>query len=185
MTKPVALMLAIAFGVLAAGPARADQTDARLGPLFAELKKTADPEVGSKLTEEIWGIWLETSDPEARARLKRGGEEMDEEDFDAALGDFNKVVEIAPKFAEGWNRRATLLYLMGDFDGSVRDIEKTLALEPRHFGALSGLGLIYLQLEKDEAALKAFTQALEINPFLAGAQHNIVEIKKRLKDRGI
>ena len=79
---------------------------------------------------------------------------------------FSKIVEIDPDFAEAWNKRATLLYLTGDLAGSVRDIERTLSLEPRHFGALSGLGLIYEQIESADGAIKAFTAALEINPHM-------------------
>ena len=177
--------ISLSLLVVGAGAVRADQTDKRLDGLFAGLKQTQDPTVGSQLTEQIWEIWLEPKDDEARTLLTKGVAEMNDDQFDEALDDFNRLVEAAPDFAEGWNRRATLLYLMGDYDASVRDIEHTLQLEPRHFGALSGLGLIYLQLGDDQSALKAFQRAIEINPHLRGAQDNIEGIEKRLKDRGI
>ena len=110
---------------------------------------------------------------------------MGEKDYDAALKDFDKLVVVAPDFAEGWNRRATLRYLMDDLEGSVRDIESTLALEPRHFGALSGLGLIYMQLGKDEAALKAFRRALELDPYLADVKANIKKLEQELGGRAL
>jgi tetratricopeptide (TPR) repeat protein len=168
-----------------AAAARADQTDQRLDGLFAELKETQDATVGVRLTEQIWEIWLEPKGEKARDLLAKGVAAMHDDQFDVALDEFNRLVEAAPDFAEGWNRRATLLYLMGEYDGSVRDIERTLQLEPRHFGALSGLGLVYLQLGDDQSALKAFKQALEINPHLRGARDNADDIEKRLNDRGI
>lgn len=178
---------AVFLSLLAGGAAsaRADQTDKRLDGLFAGLKQTQDPTVGTRLTEQIWEIWLEPKDEKARDLLAKGMAAMNDDQFDVALDDFNRLVDTAPDFAEGWNRRATLLYLMGEYDASVRDIERTLQLEPRHFGALSGLGLIYLQLGDDQSALKSFKRALEINPHLPGARDNADDIEKRLAGRGI
>ena len=174
--------LTLLLGLVAAVPglAWADQTDKALDGLFAELKATTDAGRGTALTRRIWEIWLEPRDAKAKALLAKGVEAMNEEDYDAALQDFDKLVVLAPNFAEGWNRRATLRYLMDDLDGSVSDIERTLALEPRHFGALSGLGLIYMQLGKDEAALKAFRRALEIDPYLADVKAHIKGLEQEL-----
>ncbi len=91
-----------------------------------------------------------------------------------------RVDRLAPSSPEGWNRRATSRYLAGDFAGSVADIQRTLELEPRHFGALSGLGLIYSQLEDPERAVAAFEAALEINPHLPGARANIQHLRELL-----
>ena len=178
----IVLFIAVAA---AAASARADQTDKRLDTLFAQLAAAKDALQGGSIAGKIWQIWLETQNGKAKKLLAEGIEEMDGEDYDAALRDFDKLVVLAPTFAEAWNRRATLLYLMDDLDGSVRDIERTLELEPRHFGALSGLGLIYMQLGKDEAALKAFKRALEINPYLSGAKQHIEALEKRLRNRAI
>jgi tetratricopeptide (TPR) repeat protein len=90
-----------------------------------------------------------------------------------------------PSFAEGWNKRATVYYLMGDFKASVGDIEHTLELEPRHFGALSGLGLIYMNMGKDQAALRAFRKTLEINPHLPAIRERADELAKKLKGEPI
>jgi tetratricopeptide (TPR) repeat protein len=181
--RTMTLLLALVAAV--PGLARADQTDKTLDALFAELKATTDAGRGNALTRRIWQIWLEPRGDKATALLAKGVEEMSEEDYDAALKDFDKLVVLAPDFAEGWNRRATLRYLMDDLDGSVRDIERTLALEPRHFGALSGLGLIYMQLGKDAAALKAFRRALEIDPYLADVKANIKKLEQALGGRAL
>jgi tetratricopeptide (TPR) repeat protein len=92
------------------------------------------------------------------------------------------VVELAPKFAEGWNRRATLHYMMGNYPRSIEDVHQTLELEPRHFGALSGLGMIYRALEQPRKAINAFRRALATNPHLSQARASLkallVEIEK-------
>jgi len=175
--------LALLIGFLAAAPAspRADQTDKALAALFAELKTTTSAERGEALTRRIWEIWLTPRDERAEPLLERGVDAMSEEDFDAALAEFDKLVALAPDFAEGWNRRATVRYLIGDLDGSVDDIARTLALEPRHFGALSGLGLIDMRLGKDEAALKAFERALALDPYLSGVKENVEKLERKLK----
>ncbi len=95
------------------------------------------------------------------------------------------MVEAAPTFAEGWNKRATVEYLMTDFKSSVIDIQKTLSLEPHHWGALSVLGQIYVALGDEEAALRAFKRALEINPHLASLRVKIQEIEKKLEKKKI
>ena len=176
----LSLMLLAALAA-AAGAARADQTDKALDALFAELQTTKDAARGETLTRRIWEIWLEPRDERAEAPLAKGVDEMSEGDYDAALADFDRLVELAPGFAEGWNRRATLRYLMDDLDGSVSDIERTLVLEPRHFGALSGLGLIYMKLGKDAAALEVFHRALALDPFLSGVKENIDKLERGLK----
>ncbi len=112
-------------------------------------------------------------------RLMRQGE------HDDALAKFDAIVELAPDFAEGWNKRATVYYMIGDYDASVIDIVKTLELEPRHFGALSGLGLIYDAIDKPAGALKAYRRALAVHPNLGHARRRIEELKKILKDRAI
>jgi tetratricopeptide (TPR) repeat protein len=184
MRRLAALLCAVLI-LARIGPAAADQTDKRLDGLFAALKTTKDPAEGQAITDQIWQIWYETDDPEVRALLAAGEQAMQDGNPHDALVDFGLVIQAAPRFAEGWNRRATLNYLIGDYDASVQDIEQVLALEPRHFGALSGLGLIYVKLGDDAASLKAFKRALEINPFLTGTRDNVEQIEKRLKGKPI
>lgn len=161
----------------------ADQTDERLDTLFGLLQETENPRVGEQLTRQIWIIWREVDSENTGILMDKGIRDMSLQRYDQALTTLNKVVEIAPTYAEGWNRRATLLFLMGEYGGSVADIKRTLALEPRHFGAWSGLGLIYTHLDNDAAALWAFERALEINPHLPGTRDNIESIKKRQQEK--
>lgn len=161
------LILAALFAIFLAFPILADQTDTRLDPLFADLKTASSTTDARYIEREIWAIWSQHgSDAEIDLRFQRGIFLMNAGRLEEASRIFSTIVEIDPDFAEAWNKRATLLYLMGDLPGSVRDIERTLALEPRHFGALSGLGLIYEQIESADGAIKAFSAALEINPHM-------------------
>jgi tetratricopeptide (TPR) repeat protein len=102
-------------------------------------------------------------------------------DLRRSLDYFDRVVRTAPDFAEGWNKRATVYYMMGDYTASVEDIRRTLALEPRHFGALSGMGLIYDAIGDTEAAVKVWEKALEIHPHMEGIRNRIRELRGRAK----
>ena len=95
------------------------------------------------------------------------------------------MVRAAPDFAEAWNKRATVHYLMGNFEASVADIRRTLALEPRHFGALSGMGLIYDAIGNQTAAMKVWEKALEIHPHLPGMKARIQELRAKAKGRAL
>ncbi len=135
--------------------------------------------------QKIWAIWLETPDTKVQRLLEIGIAHMNGGANAQALKSFDEIVELAPGFAEGWNKRATVHYLLGNYDASLADIEKTLELEPRHFGALSGRGLIYSKLEDLEKALAAFEAALDIHPNMAGAKMNALMIRRVLKGREI
>ena len=100
-----------------------------------------------------------------------------------ALITFSRLIEMQPKFAEAWNKRATVYYALHDYDASARDIAETLKLEPRHFGALSGLGLVNIALGRYQAALTAFEMAVAHHPNLRGARENIKNLKEELRER--
>ncbi len=179
---------ATVLGLLAlvvASVALADQRDARLTALFAALLEAPDHGTAQALEAEIWSIWYEHDDDAIVLLMRQGRAAMARRDFSGALRSFDQVVMIAPGYAEGWNARATLHYLMGGYEASLADIEKTLALEPRHFGALSGRGLVYAALERWEAALEAFEGALAVNPQMLGPRRNAEAIRKELSDREI
>jgi tetratricopeptide (TPR) repeat protein len=110
---------------------------------------------------------------------------MSGQDLDDALAAFDELVRLAPDFAEGWNKRATLHYLMGNLSASLADIDRTLKLEPRHFGALSGRGLVYLALGREEPALAAFDAALAIYPNLQGRDTHIKKLREKLRGQRI
>ena len=175
----------VVFFAMLAGAAHADQKDPRLDKLFQQLKTASNTESSQPIEEQIWDIWLESGDQNVDALMAIGVAALNDSDYAQAYRAFSRIVDLAPNFAEGWNKRATVLYLMGRYDDSMKDIAKTLALEPRHFGALSGLGLCNAQLKKEQEALDAFEKALAINPNMPGIKLNADEMKKQLGDKSI
>ncbi|NKB99421.1 MAG: tetratricopeptide repeat protein [Pseudomonadales bacterium] len=158
----------------------ADQRDPRLDELFQAMSQTDNARVSAEIEQQIWQIWLEHQDPEIEARLSQGMLAMDQNPA-RALNVFTALIEEQPEFAEAWNKRATLYYLLGDYSASADDIEQTLALEPRHFGALSGLGLVRLALNQYLEAQDAFEAVLEIQPSNRNAQQNLEMINRYLR----
>lgn len=168
-----------------AASALADQTDSRLDDLFSKLHGTSDRAEGRRITRQIRIIWRQTENDVANNAMANAGLKLYYKRYDEALDLIDRAIAAAPDYAEAWSRRAAVLYLLGDFSGAVEDIRRTLALEPRHFGALSGLGLIYLHGEQWGDALKAFRKALEINPHLPGARSNIEFIERQSREETI
>lgn len=169
--------------LLASGPlAMADQSDSRLDGLFARLQ-AAGPAEAQQIEGEIWRIWTQSDDGAVRGLMRDGLAAMQRGDHRHALAKFDQMVVIAPDFAEGWNKRATVHYLLGNYGQSLSDLAEALALEPRHFGALSGRGLIYMKLEDERRALEAFEAALAVHPHLAGAAGHVEQLRKILRDR--
>ena len=143
---------------------KADQNDARLEDLFEILSTTANDVQINEVTSNIWDIWHETIDPSIEADFYRGLESMRTGDLIMAVAFFTRVIDKNPNFAEGWNKRATVYYMLGKFDASMMDIHETLKLEPRHFGAMDGLGLIFIHLEQFDKAIDIYDQMLKIFP---------------------
>lgn len=161
--------------------AMADQHDGRLDGLFERLQTTTDLADAAALQQRIWQIWIEFEDLSISQLMRRGMTAMAKGDHEVALDAFDSMVEQAPDFAEAWNKRATVLYLLGRLDESVNDIQQTLELEPRHFGALSGLALIYDAVEEPAAAIRSLEAALDINPHLPGTRERIDQLREKLK----
>ena len=176
-----ALLLALVSGRMAG----AGQDDPQLNDLFAELKSSATMAEAAGVEVQIWRLWSLSNDAAVDRMLAGGTAAMNHGGYDAALSSFNSVIELRPDFAEGWNKRATLYYLMGDYDRSIADVERTLDLEPRHFGALSGLGLIYTRLKDNAGALEAYERALLVNPHLGQAKAEIKRLKRKVKGEEI
>jgi tetratricopeptide (TPR) repeat protein len=175
--------LALLCSVLALGfmtPAWADQTDRRLDGLFERLRVTSSEAEAEAAQQQIWQIWIESDDMSANRLMQEGIQAMVTGQHALALERFDRLVERAPAFAEGWNKRATVYYLMENYQASVLDIERTLELEPRHFGALSGLGMIYDAIGEPAAALRSFEAAVAINPHLDGARQRIEALRREL-----
>ena len=168
-----------------AAPAPADQADPRLDRLFEQLYHAPDPLAAQAVEHAIWEIWLISEDDVVNALMSEGVAAMQRRDYPTALRSFDRMVEVAPDYAEGWNKRATLYYLIGAYENSLDDIIRTLELEPRHFGALSGRGMILQDLGRSEEALTAFEAALDLNPQMPGARLSVEALRKRLKDSAI
>lgn len=178
----MAILVAISLWAGSPGaPVSADQTSPRLDELFTRLQLTGDPEQLRFIENSIWETWMQHDNADVERLLALGTRRMNSGQFPAAMLVFNELVESWPDFAEAWNKRATLYYLLGDFDAALADVEQTLALEPRHFGALSGAGLIHLQREKLNAAREAFEALLEIHPNSSNGQANLDLVLERLR----
>lgn len=163
----------------------AGQNDARLAQLFDALKAAPSSDKARALENQIGHIWAESADPETQRLMRQGLTLMERDEDEAALKAFDDMVAHAPDFAEGWNKRATLEFMLGDYKASMADIAHTLKLEPRHFGALAGLGQVELALGNKQAALDAFDQALAIDPFLGDVPKMAEQLRKDLAGKPI
>lgn len=160
--------------------ARARELDA----LFAALKAAKDEGEGDVIVARIWQAWQKSGDPELDAKMEQAILVMGHAPA-LCLPILDELVEKRPRWAEAWNKRATALYLVGQHDRSLADIDRVLALEPRHFGALAGLGLIRMQRGEAREALAALRRALAVNPFLKERLHLIPELEKQLGKKPI
>ena len=184
--RALGLVAALLAASLAEVPdAVADQRDPRLAELFTALAEVSDPAQALPIEGVIWGIWLDGGDPALNEIMARGVKAMSANRLRDAADRFTELILAAPEFAEAWNKRATVYYLMDRYEDSVRDIERTLALEPRHFGAISGMGLIFLERGDEEGALDAFEKVLEIHPRARGARFHVERLRERLEGRRI
>jgi tetratricopeptide (TPR) repeat protein len=178
-------LIAGLVGAAFAPAVSADQHDPSLPKLFQFLKTTTAPDEAGALEDRIWSVWAETGDPALDKLMVQSSDAMDRNDFQAALKDLDTITAKKPNFAEGWNKRATVYYMMGDYEKALADIDRTLELEPRHFGALSGLGLTNMKLGRDDAAVDAFERVLEIDPLYPNAKVNLELAKNALKRNSI
>jgi len=182
--------------VLAAWPAHAEEPPlppaslaqlekraVRLDALFTRLASTDDADEGDTIIEEIWRVWLQSGRPEIDALMQKTLALLQAGEPRAAMPLLDTIVERAPDWAEGWNKRATVLYVLDEYDRSLADIDKVLALEPRHFGALAGRGLIHIARENYRAALEDYRRARAVNPFLQGAAQMIPTLERRIGER--
>ena len=193
MTRPNALprkheslcgflaILTVCLYLACTGLASADQRDPELDELFTSLKQASDGSQASQIESKIWQHWLQAPDSNSTALLSQVVSAMESGDYQLALKLCSQLVDSNPDFAEAWNKRATLQYLIGNHSRSVADIRETLALEPRHFGAISGLGLIFMRAGDLDAALAAFEQVLVISP---QSESSIASIKRVREEMG-
>jgi tetratricopeptide (TPR) repeat protein len=159
-------------------PQQGDKTQ-NLDRLFDALKVAPDDESAKYVENRIWALWLASSSDTANLLMGRVKSATDAKDFDLAVKLLDAVIDIRPDFIEAWNRRATIYYTKKDFGRALADIHEVLAREPRHFGALSGLGIILQELGDEKHALEVFRRALAIHPRL----ERIPDLVKKLTDK--
>jgi tetratricopeptide (TPR) repeat protein len=157
---------------------RGDRTQ-NLDRLFQALKAAPDDESAKYIENRIWAIWLASPSDTANLLMARAKTAADGQDYDLAVKLLNAIIDIKPDFVEAWNRRATVYFAKKDYGHALADIQQVLAREPRHFGALSGLGIIMQELGDDRRALEAFRRALAIHPHI----ERIPELAKKLADK--
>ena len=160
--------------------------DDKLNKLFEQLKKNNDASITYEIEKKIWNIWsTHPTHDNLTQSLAKGSNLMSKGGFEAAYNIFSAIIESAPDWPEGWNKRATVLYLLGRYQESLKDIDEVLKLESRHFGALSGQGLVQTELKNYEKAIKSYQAAQKIYPSIRAAEVMIPQLRKLIKDEAI
>ena len=153
--------------------------------LFGALKVAPDEASAKHVEARIWALWMQTPSDTTALLMTRVKAAMDAQQMDVALKLLDAVVRLRPDYVEGWNRRATLYYLQNDYAHSLQDIEQVLVREPRHFGALAGLGMIMQDLGDEKRALEAFRKALAVNPHLEKVPELVKTLTEKVEGRDI
>jgi tetratricopeptide (TPR) repeat protein len=153
--------------------------------LFGALKAAPDPASAKHVEGRIWALWTQTSSDSTMLLMTRAKTAIEKKQPEVALKLLDKVVKLRPDYVEGWNRRATIYYLQNEYGKSLADIREVLSREPRHFGALAGLGMIMQELGDDKRALDAFRKALEINPHLEKLPDMVKSLTEKVEGRPI
>ncbi len=173
------------FFFLSLSAAFADERKKQLDKLFNELK-TDNPVLTFEVEQKIWKIWsTHPKKNELTLMLSEGSTLVKNDKLNEAVNIFTKVIELDPNWAEAWNKRATVLYLLGEFQKSQNDIDNVLKLEERHFGALAGQGLVNIQLKNYDKAIMSYEKAQKIYPTMKSPKIMIKEIKELIKQQSI
>jgi tetratricopeptide (TPR) repeat protein len=172
----VASVVGLGAGFGAAVAQQAERT-ARLDELFAELAEPGREDY-PRIEGEISRLWAQSGSPAMDLLLRRAGEAIEAEDYAAAVEHLSAIADHAPDFAEAWNARATAFFLMGEYTLALADIERTLALNPRHFGAMEGLAAILEEFGQPDLALRVLRLALEINPNRPSVQEGLARLER-------
>jgi len=149
-------------------------------PALVRALRDGDSLVRAFAENAMWQVWSSSGDAEADRLFAAGVEQMQTRQAEAAVETFTEVIARRPEFAEGWNKRATVYYLLGEYAKSLADCDEVLKRNPYHFGALSGYGMIYLQLDQPARALEYFERALAVNPNLSSVQEAADRLKALL-----
>lgn len=144
--------------------------------LLDALSRASDAETASRIEQSVLQVWMVSGSDTIDLLMNRAVIAIETKQYPIALELLDAIIELKPDYVEAWNKRATLFYLIDDYDRSMRDIRQVLAREPRHFGALSGLGLILQEVGQKKGALSAFREAMSVHPFLENVQDSIKEL---------
>ncbi|RUU28536.1 hypothetical protein EOD08_21350 [Mesorhizobium sp. M6A.T.Ca.TU.002.02.2.1] len=166
-------------------PPIATTSEARLDQLFVDLKRERNEKAAERIAARISNEWSQSGSASIDLMMQWSQKAVEEKKFDVALDFLDQVVTLQPAYAEGWNRRATVHFMMNNFGKSMADIDRTLQLEPRHFGALSGLAQIMAVTGHKQSALEAWQRVLSIYPMLRSAQDQVGTLSEELAGEGI
>jgi tetratricopeptide (TPR) repeat protein len=153
--------------------------------LFGALKAAPDEPSARHVEARIWAAWLQTPSDTVALLMVRSKAALDAHQTEVALKLLDAVIKLRPDYVEAWNRRATLYYLQNDYARSLADIQQVLVREPRHFGALAGLGMIMQDLGEDKRALEAFRKALDVDPYLEKVPDLVKTLSEKVEGRDI
>lgn len=176
-----AVLIVFAMGTFPALAASSVELDR----LFDQLAKAQSPAEAALIEDEIWRQWSDSGSPTLDLIMLRGLKALEAQEYAVALDMFSTAIEIQPDYAEAWNKRATLYYVINDYDAAIADVTQVLAREPRHWAALMGLAVMFDDLDRKEPALGAYRAAFEINPQLEDAEAAIERLKVDVEGRGI
>jgi tetratricopeptide (TPR) repeat protein len=178
-----ALVGALTLAACNVGANAPGQADPELDALFAQLEQAEDAQAAAPIEQAIWARWADSGSPTVNILLERATAAENAGDAELAERFLDQASDLAPDYAETWNRRANLYYSTDDYTGAIAAIQETLKREPRHFGALAGLGLIYEELGQQRAALEAFRAALVIHPNYETALQGVRRLEPRVDGR--
>ena len=176
-------ILAIILLFLSTSILTANERDVQLDKLFTELKKNISSS-SPGIVQQIWILWsTHPTDQKLTSMLDEGSILVQDQKLNKAIKVFTEVIKMDPSWAEAWNKRATVYYMIGEFQKSQNDIDKVLELEERHFGALAGQGLVNIQLKNYEKAVLSYKKAQEIYPSMQSAETMIKQIENLIKQK--
>ena len=176
-------ILSIIILFLSTSSVSANDRDIELDKLFLELKKNI-PSLSSRIAQQIWTLWsTHPTDQKLTSLLDEGSRLVQDRQLKRAINIFSEAIELDPSWAEAWNKRATVFYMIGEFQKSQDDIDKVLKLEARHFGALAGQGMVNIKLKNYDKAKRSYQKAQEIYPAMKSPKIMIKEIQELINQQ--
>jgi len=176
----------LVLGLLFFSSANSEERELELNKLFNQLKNNSDASMAFEVEMKIWNIWSTHPSQENLTQLLANGSNLvTQHKLNKAYETFSKVISLDPNWAEGWNKRATVLYMLGRYEESQEDINEVLKLEKRHFGALSGQGLVQIELKNYERAINSYKEVQKIYPLMQSPKIMIPQLKELIRSESI